>query len=89
MYRSGWANSCGIELFTHGWVTCEVTVVIPVLSPGVASPGAASGNGLRTQAKYDKIYKDETLDIQHRKILIQEDEELIVMTILLIREGII
>lgn len=22
MIRSGWANNCGIELFTHGWVQC-------------------------------------------------------------------
>ena len=21
--RTGWANNCGVELFTHGWVTCE------------------------------------------------------------------
>lgn len=21
--RLGWANSCGVELYTHGWVTCE------------------------------------------------------------------
>jgi len=26
MYRSGWANSCGIELFTHGWVSCEQAI---------------------------------------------------------------
>lgn len=24
--RSGWANNCGTELFTHGWVTCLVVL---------------------------------------------------------------
>ena len=27
MYKSGWANNCGVELFTHGWVKCQSVVV--------------------------------------------------------------
>ncbi len=26
MFRSGWANNCGLELFTHSWVLCSLIV---------------------------------------------------------------
>ena len=25
MFNSGWANNCGVELFTLGWVRCEIS----------------------------------------------------------------
>ena len=28
MFNSGWANSCGVELFTR-WVTCEQAIETP------------------------------------------------------------
>jgi len=81
---SGWANNCGTELFTLGWVQCEVVVVTAKVAPDSSGYDEAAIRSLRKQSKYNKQF-----DLHHKKILIQEDEELIVMTILLIREGII
>lgn len=45
MIASGWANNCGNELFTVGWVTCAV------------ADTAGVGKPKRKQADYDKAYQ--------------------------------
>jgi hypothetical protein len=76
MFNSGWANSCGTELFTLGWVKCAVVVV---KKSKVTSVSGSAKPSLITSS-----YKEETISF---KQLFLEDEELVSIVSLLIISG--
>ena len=42
MFNAGWANSCGQELFTLGWIPCAVIAPPVVRRTSVTAPGGIS-----------------------------------------------
>jgi hypothetical protein len=51
--NSGWANSCGTQLFTIGWVPCEAR------RPGGAHSSGGHGAVIRVPLKDIQLYDDD------------------------------
>lgn len=71
--NAGWANNCGIQLFTVGWVECPTPDVPPVGGGRSSGPSVGPGDFFN---QAPSIKKKEPLYLQQA---IQEDEELMII----------
>ncbi len=96
--NSGWANKCGQELFTVGWVGCGDTPVKPS-QPSVTTPvqgGGVSGSTAKKVSQRPILQLYQPIDPEtHKKLTeleiqrINEDNELLALMPLLLKSGII
>ena len=85
-FASGWANNCGTELFTIGWVPCE-TPTVPVTNPTDVGRGSGPTDGIRRLPGYNKHHQDNILETRRKRIL-QEDEDIIALIMAMLTRGI-
>lgn len=74
MIASGWANNCGTQLFTIGWVPC-VTEEIP------QQGGGLGGLHPRARIKYGHLRGAQSADLSYD--LLGEDTDLAVIAVML------
>ena len=83
MINAGWANNCGQELFTIGWVPCDVAP--PVVVPPQGDIGG--GGGRRNERpSYRPDYRD-ALEQTRRKRILQEDDDIVALITAMLTEG--
>jgi hypothetical protein len=85
---SGWANNCGVELFTYGWVRCDVPIPRSIPIP----PSISGDDRVRRTPQKAKQTPQllPPLQVDNIKAIIEEeDEELLTIVSLLVSSGII
>ncbi len=72
MINAGFANNCGIQLFTIGWVECP-SAITPV--PSTDGGGRGTGPiGRRARAGYEGAGLDALEETRRKRILIEDDD---------------
>jgi len=93
MINAGWANNCGKELFTIGWVPCAVEQ--PVTPPtGGGGRGSGPTNGVqpehpyrpRSHTRYDKGNIDALEETRRARILAEDDDIVALIAAMLSRD---
>ena len=85
MIRSGWANSCGIELFTHGWVQCPSATVPPTV-PGGGGRGSGRTSGIRPLGYTGQ--REDALAETRRKRILREDDDIVAIIGAMLTRGL-
>jgi hypothetical protein len=92
MISAGWANSCGKELFTIGWVPCAVD------APASPSTGGGRGSGPtngirpehpyrpRSHSRYDRGNIDALEETRRARILSEDDDIVALIAAMLSRD---
>lgn len=85
MVLAGWANNCGIELFTIGRVQCPGEIISSPPSP--SGRGSGPTHGIRKEGYKD--HREAALrETRHNRIL-REDEDVIALIVAILTKGLL
>ena len=84
MINAGFANNCGIELFTIGWVQCPGADPLPPYDPGPPS----QGGGRRSERPSYRDGPHDALEQTRRKRILQEDDDIVALITAMLGQGL-